>query len=358
MILSYGGSFQGRSHIDKNVPCQDSSYHGKISNDCVLLVVADGVGSAKHSEESSKIAVDTVVECIAETNLYSIDLLKEIYEKANNRIYDYAESKGNSVLDYDTTLSLALMFNDGHILWAHSGDGGIIAIKESGEYEAITKPQNGPDFISVIPLRGGSKYWEFGESEGPYASVLVMTDGILDIMQPGLLRLSDCSVYVPMVRYFGENAYSLSSDNIEEFAKSRLDFMNGSGCESVTDDRSLVVGIHENIKPKILEPSYYAEPDWEKLKLIWRKKAYPHLSSEDSEIDDIDPLKEPRQDNIQSTTGQDNLTNDSNSISSELTSDTDNFEKQSLNDDANVGSKIQNFSKKGKNMLSQIINRK
>ena len=54
MLYTYGGSFQGRSHIERKVVCQDSSINKIVEingRKYAVLIAADGVGSAKHAED-------------------------------------------------------------------------------------------------------------------------------------------------------------------------------------------------------------------------------------------------------------------------------------------------------------------
>lgn len=43
-MITYGYSLQGKSHIDRNTVCQDSSAAVKLKSGYYLGVVADGVG--------------------------------------------------------------------------------------------------------------------------------------------------------------------------------------------------------------------------------------------------------------------------------------------------------------------------
>ena len=59
-MITYGYSLQGKSHIDRNTVCQDSSAAVKLKSGYYLGVVADGVGSAPHSDVGSGIAVESL----------------------------------------------------------------------------------------------------------------------------------------------------------------------------------------------------------------------------------------------------------------------------------------------------------
>ena len=64
MLSSYCFSLRGRDHIKSNMPCHDASQIETISSSWKIAVVADGVGSCKHAELASGIAVKEVTELI------------------------------------------------------------------------------------------------------------------------------------------------------------------------------------------------------------------------------------------------------------------------------------------------------
>lgn len=273
-------------HVKRGMPCQDYSFNGVLKNGSSLLVVADGVGNSKHSEIASKMAVETIVDVIkSNLDVDPVEILKEAYRSANDAIINHAKENEDSIDHYHTTLTVAIYDGD-TITYGHSGDGGIIAIQDTGEYVPITKPQNGEDGMSVIPLWKGESSWEFGTTDDTYSSVIVVTDGLLDIMMPGLLKTTDNPVYVSMMGYFADNNVLLiNNDNVDSITETRLEFINGPDFQKdVTDDRTIVVAINSDKFPEILNDDYYAEPDWDKLYLELRKKVYPHLYANKEEI--------------------------------------------------------------------------
>ncbi len=281
MLYCYGGSFTGHSHQEKGIPCQDSSFHGILQNGSALLIVADGVGSSKHSDIASNIAVQSVYSYLSNLDKIDENSIEEAYTIAQESIEKHCLNEGSPFEDYDTTLS-TVVFDGSGIVYGHSGDGGILAILRSGEYISVTHPQKGEDGTSVIPLRFGKEYWIIGSESGPFSSVLAMTDGVLDgLMMPGILRLSDNPIYIPMVRYFADNnVLCLDDTSMEDVESSRMDFINGPSCQSITDDRTLVVAVDAEHNPEILTEDYYAEPDFEALMLKWRQCMYPHLGDQ------------------------------------------------------------------------------
>ena len=64
-------SAEGTSHNKQDMPCQDYGYF-KTIGDAIVGVVADGAGSAKHSDIGAKLAVETVLESITERHVSEI----------------------------------------------------------------------------------------------------------------------------------------------------------------------------------------------------------------------------------------------------------------------------------------------
>lgn len=287
-LLYYGMSLIGSSHLKRNIGCQDSNKMVLLSNGWVVAAVADGVGSAKHSDIASGIAVDTVIEICnnhigEQTKLNDVkEIILEAYKKAEERIEEYVKSHNDDIFDYDTTLSM-VVYDGENLVYGHVGDGGIIGLTNEGRYEKITLPQKAEDGICVIPLRAGQDFWVIDEAKGKYASALLTTDGMYDTFYPYLLRENNPDIYVPLIRFFMDNnVLFATADNIKDIEISRMQYMQSEAYASVSDDKTIAVVINPDIKPELQDDSYYSEPDWEKLQLEWNRKAYPQLYKKDN----------------------------------------------------------------------------
>lgn len=283
MIISYGMSIVGSSHVKKKAPCQDSHRYITLPNGWVVAAIADGVGSAKHSEVASKMACDTIIDIFVDrinkesTLEDALKLLKEAYYAVDKAIKEHVSSNNELITDYDTTLD-TVVFDGKKMIFGHSGDGGIVALTYEGDYLKVTTSQKAEDGICVIPIRAGDQYWEFGTVEQDVASVLMATDGVYDNFMPYLLREQPVEFYVPLIRWFMDNnVFAISEENRTEIEDSRKNFLCGKSCESITDDKTILVIVNSDIMPKLKDDSFYAEPDWAKLQDIWNRKAYPHL---------------------------------------------------------------------------------
>ena len=330
MIL-YGFSIQGKSHIDKGTVCQDSNKTGQLCAGYYFGAVADGVGSAPHSDIGSKLAVEKLYEYCDKnikkgmSQIDVEDVLCAGYEYAMETIQKYADSHDKKIENYDTTLS-AVIYNGKKIIYAHAGDGGIIVRQTNGIVKPVTKRQKGADGTSVIPLRAGEHSWEIGTYSGNVAAVLLVTYGMLDgVFQPTLLNLpsstmelargdfSQDNVYIAAAEFF-MNPYAVYKNPKIKGAESFLHtFLEGNLlpkdqdaflqcmdaaytklfnkktsreiCESlkevyyavgavknVRDDKSVVCFINETIEVVPQDKKYYLEPDW-----VWLQECYEAL---------------------------------------------------------------------------------
>ena len=330
-MITYGYSLQGKSHIDRNTVCQDSSAAVKLKSGYYLGVVADGVGSAPHSDVGSGIAVESLqvyCEQYVKKGMKDVeleDILRDGYEYAFRQVEKFVTQQGGSIADYDTTLS-SVLYDGTKVVFGHAGDGGIIVRKKDGTITPITERQKGADGTSVRPLRAGNSSWDFGICSDETASVLLVTDGMLDgVFQPVLVNLPSSAmelakgtfaknnVYVTACEFFmnpnmvylnphvkNHEAYmqhvlkgNLGKKDQDDFLKCMIyGYTKTLGkeearqlCEAikkfyfavwavtkVTDDKSVVCLMNEKAKVTPKEQKYYQEPNWK-----WRQECYQAL---------------------------------------------------------------------------------
>ena len=320
-MITYGYSIQGKSHIQRGVVCQDSSKVQRLRANVYMGIVADGVGSAVHSDIGSKMAVDALFAFCNEhiKRGYSIEqmlqVLQQGYEYAFQQIEQYVSTNKQDIAQYDTTLS-AVIYDGENIIYGHAGDGGIVMRCQTGEIKALTNRQKGADGVSVRPLRAGSTSWEFGVSQEAAAGVLLVTDGLLDgVIEPSLLNIPKTStqfiqgnfkkntVYITVAEFFMNPdvvfnnreivdperlmEHYLRGDLSGEDEGNFLQYMKASYTKSfgdknaeklcqviaqysyavwalskVDDDKSLVCLMNNAMKVEKQKLEYYVEPNW------------------------------------------------------------------------------------------------
>ncbi|MCL2169504.1 MAG: protein phosphatase 2C domain-containing protein [Defluviitaleaceae bacterium] len=275
MILAYGFSLDGPPK-EREADNQDDFYFGEIGGGVYLAVVADGVGSSKHSDVAANMAVMEVKNICEEgfgpggEGCDFVDLLKNAFEQAELAIDKYALEKEHPISHYDTTLTAAI-YDGKTVTYGHCGDGGIIGLTTEGDYIKITEPQK-KEGIYVVPLRSRDE-WEFGQLEDEFASVLLATDGVYDVFFPYLLRELPTPVHVPLAEYFMNN-YGLKATKkrIQIIEGERKAFLESPACASIADDKTIVVLINADVVPTRKEADFYAEPDWASLKNEWDER--------------------------------------------------------------------------------------
>lgn len=329
MIIEYGFSVVGKSHIKKGTCCQDSHCIRKLENGWVIAAVADGVGSAKNSHIGSQIAAKTVVEFCVECmpwdyNLISIkSMMRTAYNYAYKLILKEAKESGESIESYDTTLSMVIYDGQG-IIYGHSGDGAIIGLNTFGDYIVITRPQKGADGVSVIPLRGGYTQWVIDSYDEDLAAVILVTDGMLETICPYLLRDHNKKIeraYVALASFFADpsaisemNASAIR-DVIGRFITAEEDYCVDEFYERLSvilkthlsegvdeiiekykqnnypialmqneqDDKTVVGLLNTELVLDNREADFYSEPEWDRLQEAWNRKAYPHMYDKEQE---------------------------------------------------------------------------
>lgn len=330
MISVYGISQTGKSHFSRDVPCQDSHIVSQLDNKYWIAAVADGVGSASHSQIGSRIAV---TECVGycKSNILTttkkediLSLLKAAYSHAFYMILKESENCGFTLDSFDTTLHTVVY--DGTTIWyGHSGDGGIIGLNTNGKYTVITKPQKGADCESVIPLRAGPEAWVF-DTYDDLASVMILTDGMLETICNYLLKRDNQDhAYVPLASFFADPkgfTGETEPDNqiinaINEFVVGAKDYNpelfysrltdiykkrihNNQEIENIIqnikknntpikmmqseqDDKTIVCLINHDAICMNQDSKYYSEVDWKSLQQRLYYSLYPYLFNTDKE---------------------------------------------------------------------------
>ena len=282
MLGYYAISLTGTAHLsDENGICQDASGCRILENGMLVAVAADGLGSSLHSDIASKAAVNTVMTYVSE-NLppawYEeevIRVLREAFGKALDEIGKCASENGDDVSEYDTTLT-AVIYNSRNIIYAHVGDGGVIALSPDGKYDILTHAQKGDEFNVTTPLRAGESKWTFGRSEKDVCAFAIMTDGLFDVAAPWILSKTDNPVYVNFIRSFIDNSVinALTPADFASLDSEIRDYLSGDDVSGVTDDKTVVGVINTDITPAMMDESYYAEPDFGELLKAHRRNIY------------------------------------------------------------------------------------
>lgn len=256
MLASYNFSLQGKSHIKSNKPCQDSSAVAEITPAWKAVIVADGVGSCKHADKASKIAVETVTRVLKESfpGTYATDedfksLLLIAGHTACNAIEKYvAENDPGNDGQYHTTLAFAL-YSSGKAYYFNAGDSAIIGLDENGRYHSITKPDNDEEG-GVYALSVRQRY-QVGRADFKPVAVIAVTDGVYARCFPKAYIGEEYEMDVPFLNFLVSYAFGIEDSQVEEDTARQSEniqkyFTSSEECIDMIDDLSVSAVINTN----------------------------------------------------------------------------------------------------------------
>ena len=180
-------------------------------------------------------------------------------------VCEKAVEDGNLFDEYDTTLCLVI-YDGKSIYYEQSGDSGMIALGEDGYYKVITEQQRDADGC-VFPLCFGPNYWKFGKEEGPFHSVLLMTDGVLEQMIPPVLNKDNSGDYQLNIPNLEKLMNRTEDDDevISELQTQLFEYFENYPSYALDDDKTVLVLWNTDTKSITLEDEYYTPIDWNEV---------------------------------------------------------------------------------------------
>lgn len=153
-----GASVPGTAHTRAGLPCQDAHSWAILPNGCLVVAVADGAGSAAHSEEGARLAADAVLAHLSATLHEGVptdehewqSAMATAFDAAARSLSETAEEAGRAVRDYATTLTLIAATAD-VLAVGQIGDGIVVAEREDGVLFLAATPQRG-EYANEVAL--------------------------------------------------------------------------------------------------------------------------------------------------------------------------------------------------------------
>ncbi|AVH72499.1 PP2C family serine/threonine-protein phosphatase [Nostoc sp. 'Lobaria pulmonaria (5183) cyanobiont'] len=233
----------GTSHQKQGIVCQD---YGKycIFDDVIVGAVADGAGSAKHSDVGSRLAVETVLKYFSDINefphkqAFSQPLDKEeaqkVFAKIVNQVitelHKQADDEDYSINDLACTLLVFLATPD-WVAAMQIGDGFIVVRSQDSEYQLLFQPDKGEfaNETTFITSTNALKEMQVEVIPEKQEFICASTDGLEKVA----IRLSDWQPFSPFFKPLEE--YLHESVNPKE-DKYLTEFLNSERLNSRTDD--------------------------------------------------------------------------------------------------------------------------
>ncbi len=251
-------SVKGTSHEATNVPKQDN-YKTSIltinGNNYLVCAVADGAGSAKHSDISSnficKLFVHKTKLWLENNNIENItrDIIIEwftYFQKVMNRTV--ALYKLDSIKDLATTLLFSII-SENYNVFIQIGDG-IITINKENDMECVFLPQNG-EFLNTTNFAtqdNAKDIFMFKTTNEPIKRIAMHTDGIEQIA----FNFANQKPFAPFFTPFFNAVEKLEYFGYSEKLSKQLEmFLRSDRVNKKTDDDktlfiAVVCGISRN----------------------------------------------------------------------------------------------------------------
>lgn len=195
-VVAYA-SVIGNGHLLMDLPCQDSCTHERLNATWGVAVVADGAGSAKHSNIGSDFVARNMAHClkeVVERNVWASanDLPKpEEWRKealralqiVRQRLDQFAKAKEHAIPDLACTV-LAVLYAPFGLLTVHIGDGRAAYSTTKGTWEALIQPFRGNEVNETVFVtsniwteEGAATYIETGIIQDEIRAFALLSDG-------------------------------------------------------------------------------------------------------------------------------------------------------------------------------------
>lgn len=147
MIWKYlGASVIGTSHQSRNIPCQDAFRLVSFgdSNEWLGLCLADGAGSATHSDIGAEIVCEHILRHIVNLPLDVTDFdtsIKQVFSEVRQAVIDKSVELNVSPRELASTALVAVL-GPSRAAFAQIGDGVIVIEDETG-FHTVFWPDSG-----------------------------------------------------------------------------------------------------------------------------------------------------------------------------------------------------------------------
>ena len=246
-----GASVVGTSHSKLGRGCEDDNGAARLADGTIVVVVADGAGSAPRSAEGSACAVEAGVARAAALlegaahpdseegwQATLSDVLADI-RAAIERLAEGAEADApRAELRSFATTVLGAVVTEAWLAAAQIGDGGVVAREADGRFTLVLKPQHG-EHINETFFVTQDDYLRRAEFVArpvdEVTGLALFTDGLEQLA----LQMPGYRPYAPFFTSLFEFADDpeADTDGVEEFLTSER------VCARTDDDKTLVLAV-------------------------------------------------------------------------------------------------------------------
>lgn len=242
-------SVAGSSHSRDGTPCQDAYQCTLTENGWLLIAVADGAGSAKHSQLGAVRAVQAVITWLEEALQATVPqdeagwegLLFEAFERARAAVLALAAQDDRPARLFASTLTVVIASDD-WLVTGQVGDGVVVAQTASGELLTVLPPQRGEYANETYFLIADDALDSFtgriyrqNENLEPLSALAVMTDGLLRLA----FDLSEDRPHAPFFKPLLD--FAANPKNLSRAHEQLRAFLDSPRINARTDDDKTLV---------------------------------------------------------------------------------------------------------------------
>jgi hypothetical protein len=238
-----GESITGTSHRARNTPCQDAfrfRTFGSIE-EWLVIVAADGAGSASRSEVGATLACDEFarrVEALERDVLFTRDGMTALFAEVRNALFVEAERLAVRPREVACTVLLTVI-GPTSAVFAQLGDGAIV-VGNGQSHRAVFWPEpaeyaNATDFFTDDRF---TEFIQFETTTDPICEVAAFTDGLQLLALDFTARAAYPGFFQPL---FNELRTASDPQSLVEPFRMFLDSKRVN--ERTDDDKTLVLAV-------------------------------------------------------------------------------------------------------------------
>lgn len=259
-----GASVPGTSHLEKGVPCQDTSEIRCMEfagNEILWAMVSDGAGSAKYGDIGAEVTCHSIANKIerwlrahaGELNKLDPIVIRKWIERTRKELSHIAEQRQTRIRDYACTLLCSIVAKDCAVYF-QLGDGGIVIGQGGEEYIIVFWPENGEYVNTTYFLTDEDSSQRLAIQLLAYSpqTIALFSDGLQRLALHFASRTVFAPFFLPMFQRLSKEPPGRSSP-LDQGLKV---FLTGEAINRRTDDdKSLVLAIQMPSYPTGSEPN-------------------------------------------------------------------------------------------------------
>lgn len=244
-------SVTGTRHQEQHLPCQDFG-GDRILDDVLIGAIADGAGSAKHAEVGARLAVETALAYLGESEIWLQQrqcswrvFPVEPLEKLTTTVFSHmtqqvvtvlqrtATEKRADLKDFSCTL-LAFVATPHWLAAMQIGDGFIVVRSPNQTYQLLFQPDKGEytNQTSFVTSRCALADMRTGVWTGSHPFICASTDGLESVA----IHFKDWTPFPPFFKPLEEFLQEADPNSLEHNDSYLLNFLQSERLNQRTDD--------------------------------------------------------------------------------------------------------------------------